>query len=191
MADFYLGQIITFGGNFAIFGTAMCNGQLMSIAQNPALFAVIGTTYGGDGISTFGVPNLQSRRMNHMGTGPGRGTYVLGQQSGVEHVTLTSNTMPTHTHVMTSSFQASGAQPHASLVTPPTGGVLGHAVDIAPGGKAAPAIYCPSGTTANVDLGGLNVAAANTGGSLPLQILTPYLAITMLIMLQGIFPSRN
>ncbi|HEY3847166.1 MAG TPA: tail fiber protein [Acetobacteraceae bacterium] len=191
MADFYLGQIITFGGDFAIFGTAMCNGQLLPIAQNQALFAVIGTTYGGDGISTFGLPNLQSRRMNHMGTGPGLGPYLLGQQSGVEQVTLTNNTMPAHTHVMTSSFQASGAQPHASLVTPPAGGVLGHAVDIATGGKAAPAIYCPSGTTANVALGGLNVAAANTGGSLPLQILTPYLAITMLIMLQGIFPSRN
>jgi microcystin-dependent protein len=192
MADFYLGQIITFGGDFAISGTAMCNGQLLPINQDQALFAVLGTTYGGDGISTFGLPNLQSRRMNHMGTGPGLGTYVLGQQSGVEHVTLTINTMPAHTHTVTGALNASGLQPQATTEAPAAGSVLGHAVDVSGNpAKAKPAIYCPSGTTANVALGGLNVAAANTGGSLPLQILTPYLAITMLIILQGIFPSRN
>jgi len=192
MAELWLGQIITFAGDFAILSTATCNGQLMSIAQNQALFAVIGTTYGGDGVQTFGLPNLQSRRMNHQGQGLGLSNYVPGQIAGVENATLSINNMPSHTHGVTGALYASGLQPQATTEVPVAGSVLGHAVDISGNtAKAKPAIYCPAGTTANIPLAGLNVAAAHTGSGLPLQFLTPYLAITMLIMLQGIFPSRN
>ncbi|HEY3847165.1 MAG TPA: tail fiber protein [Acetobacteraceae bacterium] len=191
MAEFYLGQIIQFAGNFAINGTATCDGQALPINQNQALFSILGTTYGGNGQTTFQLPDLRGRSMIHQGQGTGLSQYDIGQNGGHETATVLISNLPSHTHTITSSFKASGAQPHASLVTPPAGGVLGHAVDIAPGGTAAPAIYCPAGTTASVALGGLNVAAANTGGSTPFPILNPYLTITCLIMLTGIFPSRN
>jgi len=192
MTDFYIGQIITFGGSFTISGTAMCNGQLMSISQNAALFSILGTTYGGDGQTTFGLPNLQGRRMVHQGQGPGLSPYVLGQMGGTENVTLTLGNLPAHTHVITSSFSASGLQPKASAIVPAAGSVLGHADDISSNAqKAQPAIYCPSGTAATVPLGGLNVSAGLTGNGLPFSNLNPYLAITMLVVLFGIFPSRN
>jgi microcystin-dependent protein len=192
MAQLWLGQIITFAGNFAIQSTAMCNGQLLSIAQNQALFAVIGTFYGGDGVTTFGLPNLKSRRMNHQGQGIGLSNYQVGQIAGVEGVTLSINNMPSHTHTITGALNASGLQPQATTEVPVAGSVLGHAVDISGNtAKAKPAIYCPAGTTANIGLAGLNVAAAHTGSGLPLQIIDPYLTINMLILLQGIFPSRN
>ena len=193
MANFYLGQIITFGGNFSIAGTALCNGQQLSIAQNNALFAVIGTTYGGNGVSTFGLPNLQSRRMIHWGQSAGTSNYQIGQIGGAENASLTISTMPTHTHTMRSTFNASGLQPLATTEAPAAGSVLGHAVDISTNtAKAKPAIYCPSGTaTANIPLAGLNASAGLTGNGLPFEIVTPYLAISMLIWLQGIFPTRN
>jgi microcystin-dependent protein len=190
MATFYVGQIIQFGGNFAPTQTAMCNGQILPISQNTALFAIIGTFYGGNGTSNFALPNLQGRRMIHAGQGGGLSPYVQGQTGGTETVTLTTSQMPVHTHTITSSFNASGV--NATTLAPGAGSVLGHAADIS--GKtpsSQPAIYCPAGTTANVALGGLNVSAANTGGSQPVEILGPYLAITCLIVLQGVFPSRN
>ena len=192
MAQFYVGQIIQFGGNFAIVQTAMCNGQLMAISQNAALFSIIGTFYGGNGTSTFGLPDLRGRSMIHQGTGNGLSTYVIGEQGGVEQVSVLQTNLPSHTHTIAATFNASGLQPLATTEAPAAGSVLGHAVDISTNtAKAKPAIYCPSGTTANIALGGLNVSAAPTGGSVPLPILNPYLAITCLIMLFGIFPSRN
>jgi microcystin-dependent protein len=192
MAQFYLGQIIQFGGNFAISGTAMCNGQLLSIQQNTALFSLIGTFYGGNGTTNFQLPDLRGRSMIHQGQGQGLSPYVIGQPGGTENATLLQNNLPSHTHAITSSFNASGLQPKATAIVPAAGSVLGHTDDISSNAqKAQPAIYCPSGTTANVALGGLNVSAGLTGNNIPFSILNPYLAITCLIMLQGIFPSRN
>jgi microcystin-dependent protein len=190
MVDFYLGQIIQFGGNFAISGTATCDGQTLSISQNSALFALIGTFYGGNGVSTFQLPDLRGRTMIHQGTGIGLSTYVVGQVGGTESVTLLQTNLPSHTHTMTSTFKASSTV-KATLQIPAAGSVLGHSVDVATGGTSHPAIYCPSGTAVDAALGGLNVSAGLTGGSVPVAILNPYLAITCLIMLQGIFPSRN
>ena len=190
MVDFYLGQIIQFGGNFTIRGTAMCNGQLLSISQNTALFALIGTFYGGNGTSNFAVPDLRGRTMIHQGQGTGLSPYVVGQQGGTENVTLLQTNLPAHTHVITSSFKASSTV-KATAQIPAANSVLGHSVDIATGGTSHPAIYCPSGTAVDAALGGLNVSAASTGGNIPVSILNPFLAITCLIMLQGIFPSRN
>ena len=131
--------------------------------------------------------------MIHWGQGLGLSNYQLGEISGVEHTSLTISTMPSHTHTMAATFNASGLQPQASTEAPAAGSVLGHAVDVSTNtAKAKPAIYCPTGTaTANIPLGGLNVSAGLTGNNIPLQILNPYLAITCLIMLSGIFPSRN
>jgi microcystin-dependent protein len=190
MADFYVGQIITVGWNFATTGTALCNGQLMSISQNTALFSILGTTYGGDGQTTFALPNLQSRRMNHTGQGPGLSNYELGQESGAESVTLTQNNLPSHTHTITSSLSAASAT-KATLQIPGAGAVLGQSADVASGGTAHPGIYCPSGTATSAALGGLNVSAGLTGNSQPFSNISPYLTISMLIVLFGIFPSRN
>jgi microcystin-dependent protein len=189
MAQFYVGQIVTGGWSFAPSGTALCNGQLQSIAQNQALFAVIGTIYGGDGVQTFGLPDLQGRRMNHWGQGPGLATYGIGERSGVEQVTLLQGNLPQHTHTITSSLNASTVK--ATQQDPSAGAVLGHAVDIASGGTAKPAIYAPSGSATSAALGGLNVSAGLSGNNLPLQILNPFLTITIVMSLFGIFPSRN
>ena len=192
MAEFYLGQIIQFAGNFAIQGTAMCNGQTLSIQQNAALFSIIGTFYGGNGTSTFQLPDLRGRSMIHQGQGNGLSNYVVGENGGVENASILQTNLPSHTHTIAATFNASGLQPQASTEAPAAGSVLGHAVDVSTNtAKAKPAIYCPQGTTANVALGGLNVSAAPTGSNVPLPILNPYLAITCLIMTTGIFPSRN
>src|ERR1700759_5675957 len=102
MATPILGEIRMFAGNFAPRGYALCNGQLLSIAQNTALFSLLGTTYGGDGRTTFALPNLQSRVPIHMGQGPGLSPYVEGQQGGTEAVTLNITQMPIHNHLVNS-----------------------------------------------------------------------------------------
>ena len=98
MSTQYVAQISMFGGNFAPRQWALCNGQLMSIAQNQALFSLIGTTYGGDGIQTFALPNMVSRLSVHFGTGPGLSSYELGQTGGAPTVTISTATMPSHNH---------------------------------------------------------------------------------------------
>lgn len=199
MAEFFLGQIIIGGWNFAPFGSALCNGQVMSIAQNTALFSLLGTTYGGNGQTTFALPNLQGRRIKHWGNGIGLTPYVIGEVGGAENVTATISNMPAHTHTATftttaATFSASGAQPKATTSAPAAGSVLGHADDLSTHGTL-PAIYCPSGTTAAIALGGLNVAGtvgvSVTGNSIPMSILTPFNTVTMCIVTSGIFPTRN
>ncbi len=188
--NFYLGQIIQFGGNFAISGTAMCNGQTLSISQNTALFALLGTFYGGNGTSTFQLPDLRGRTMIHQGQGQGLSTYVVGENGGTENATLLQTNLPSHTHTITSTFKASSTV-KATLQIPAAGAVLGHSDDVATGGTSHPAIYCPINTATDAALGGLNVSAAPTGNSIPVSILNPYLTITCLITTVGIFPSRN
>jgi microcystin-dependent protein len=190
MVDFYLGQIIQFGGNFAFVGSATCDGQLLSISQNTALFSLLGTSYGGNGTTTFALPDLRGRSMIHQGQGLGLSSYVVGETGGTENVTVLQTNLPSHTHTITSTFKASSTV-KASAQVPAAGSVLGHSVDIATGGTSHPAIYCPSGTATDAALGGLNVSAATTGNNIPVSILNPFLAITCLIMMQGIFPSRN
>jgi microcystin-dependent protein len=196
MATVFLGQIIQGGWNFAPRGYALCNGQLLAISTNTALFSLLGTNFGGNGTSTFALPNLQSRTMMHWGNGPGLSPVVLGEQSGAESVTLTSNQMPQHTH--TATFNGSTSTLNASTVAattqgPVAGAVLGRAKDNT--GTVQPFIYAPAGSAASTALAGLNVAGtvtnSITGGSQPFSIRNPYLGITHVIALQGIFPSRN
>src|ERR1700722_19289318 len=96
----FIGQILMFGFNFAPIGWALCNGQMLSIAQNTALFSLLGTYYGGDGVSTFALPNLQGRVPIHQGSGIGLSPYTIGQSAGSENITLLANQMPTHNHLM-------------------------------------------------------------------------------------------
>src|ERR1700733_15048189 len=120
MSQPFIGQIIMFGGNFAIQNYAFCNGQLMNISDNTTLFNLIGTTYGGDGVQTFGLPNLQSRVAIPQGTGQGLLTYVLGQAAGSENISLNTQQMPQHPHTFVASATTaqSGGQTPSTAVLP-------------------------------------------------------------------------
>lgn len=193
MSDPFIGQIIQGGWNFVPRGYASCAGQALSIAQNSALFSLLGTTFGGDGITNFKLPDLQGRSMINAGTGPGLSTYVLGQSGGVENHMLTTNEMPSHTHPVVpnpNALNASSAK--ATAQEPTTGAIFGRGVDNV--GTTVPQIYLPAGTTPTVALG-LNIAGSiqvgNAGGNSPFSILSPYLAVTVCIALEGIFPPRS
>jgi microcystin-dependent protein len=168
MSTPYLGEIKIFAGNFAPTGWALCEGQLMPIAQNTALFSIIGTFYGGDGVTTFGLPDLQSRVPVGMGQGAGLSPYALGERAGSETITLTTQQMPGHGHAL-----AASDQPRTS--SSPVNGFL-----------AGGGYY---GSTSDTQLSPTAVEA--TGGGQPHSNLQPYLALTFIIALQGIFPSRS
>ncbi|MGC2236233.1 MAG: tail fiber protein [Pyrinomonadaceae bacterium] len=173
MAEPFLGQINIFPYNFAPRGWAFCQGQLLSIAQNTALFSLLGTTFGGNGQTTFALPDMRGRVANSSGQGPGLASYDLGEVSGTQSVTLTIETMPAHNHPY---------QPGANEGDPTTkeaaGGYLA---------KAATNLY--AATTDGTKMGVQNTALA--GGSQPVGILQPYLTLNFCISLQGIYPSRN
>ena len=189
MAQPYLGQIIMFAGNFAPNGCALCNGQLLSIAQNSALFSILGTTYGGDGITTFGLPNLQGRVPVHAGTGSGLSPVTLGESAGSQNVSILVNNLPIHSHP----------------VTPPCSNVAGTAatpVNNYPAVDAATATFTPPtvhgtiavNTYASGAVSGQNMAtypSGVAGGNVPLNVQPPYLAVNFVIALVGIFPSRG
>jgi len=173
MSDPYLGEIRMFAGNFAPVGWAFCAGQLMSISQNEALFTLLGTFYGGDGVQTFALPDLRGRVPIHQGQGQGLSSYIIGQIAGVEQVTLTSNNLPTHGHFAVASTNAADAtSPSNTFVavagTPSTPYVTGVAA-----GALTP------------------VAIAPTGGSIPHENLMPFLCVSFIIAIEGIFPSQN
>jgi microcystin-dependent protein len=177
MSEPFIGEIIMFGGNFAPRGWAMCNGQLLSISQNTALFSILGTSFGGNGTTTFGLPDLRSRVPIHQGQGPGLSPYVLGQQGGPENVTLLQNNMPIHTHLANAST-INADQPS------PAGAIWASPVD-SQGGAGTGYTKQAANTTMAPN------AIGNAGGSVPFSIVQPYLAVTFIIALQGIFPSRN
>jgi microcystin-dependent protein len=162
-----------FGGNFAPQGWALCNGQLLSIQANAALFSILGTTYGGDGITNFALPNLQGRVPIHPGQGQGLSPYDLGQTGGNENVTLLQQQLPQHTHLMaTLNGPAGSARPNGQLLAQSTQG----------------AVYGP----APGDGSGLNASAITpTGGNQPHVNIEPYLCVNFIIALQGIYPTRN
>lgn len=172
MSNPFLGEIRMFGFNFAPRGWAMCNGQILSLAQNTALFSLLGTQYGGNGSTTFGLPNLQSRVPLHQGQGPGLSSYSIGQSGGVEAQTLTQAQMPTHNHAFTAPCNTD--DPNA-----------GSPKNNFPAAVGNP-IYA---TTSNATMGAGTTGAS--GGSQPVSMMPPYLTVNFCIALQGIFPSRN
>ena len=177
MGSPYVGEIRIFAGNFAPAGWAFCDGSLLAISQNDTLFTLIGTTYGGDGQSTFALPGLASRFPVHQGTGGGA-SYVIGQTGGAESVTLAVPQIPAHNHVV----QAAGA---GTTGTPSGATILSSQTEQA-GFTPAPA-YAPFDGANQVILGAQSIAA--TGGSQPHDNMIPYLAVNYIISLFGIFPS--
>jgi len=172
MSSPFVGEIRMFGGNFAPAGWAMCQGQLMPISQNDTLFNLIGTTYGGDGQETFAMPDLQGRIPVHMGTLSGGGTYQIGETAGVETVTLTTQQIPSHNHAFIASADT------GTTGTPSTA-VLAQNIQVS--------MYSqfPAVNAFN------NVAVGSDGGNQPHENTMPFLVITFIISLFGIFPSQN
>ena len=175
-----MGMIALFGFNFAPKGWMVCNGQLLSIAQNSALFSLLGTTYGGDGQTTFALPNLQSRVPLGMGTGPGLSNYQIGQQGGSENVTMNTSQMPQHNHMLTGSGNAATVSDLRGSVLASTNGAQGE-------NPVAVNAYAPAGNAVVADPSAISPA----GGNQPMPVMQPYLAMNYCIAVQGIFPSRN
>lgn len=178
----FLGGIYLVGFNFAPVGYAMCNGQLMSITQNTALFSLLGTFYGGDGVTTFGLPDLRGRLPIHQGQGPGLSLYSVGQVGGQENVTLITSQLPAHTH----GLQAVASAGTTSL---PTGAYLAPGPSTGSGPNATSLNTYTATTTPLVNLNAASIQTA--GGGQPHNNIQPYLCVTYIIAMQGIFPSRN
>lgn len=170
MSEPFLGEIRLFAGNFAPRGWALCNGQLLPLQQNTALFALLGTYYGGDGKTTFALPNLQGRVPIGQGQGAGLTPREVGEQGGESAVTLLTTELPAHSHLPSCSSGQTASQPEAAY--------WGST------GRGAPAYAA----TASVDLSAS--AAATAGGSLPHNNMQPYLGMTYIIATEGVFPQR-
>lgn len=180
MSQPYVGQIMMFGGNFAPVGWAFCNGQLIPISENDVLFNLIGTTYGGDGQNTFALPDLQGRVPVHMGQGPGiTNNYIIGEQFGVEQVTLTTQQIPSHNH---SAMAVSGTPGNASV---PASNLF--LADEFQNGAEPANVYLPYDSANQVGLAGQSVGPA--GGSQPHDNMQEYLTINFIIALYGVYPS--
>jgi microcystin-dependent protein len=167
----FLGQIQAFGFNFAPRGWAFCNGQLIAIMQNQALYSLLGTIYGGDGRSTFALPDLRGRISLHQGNGPGLSDYTIGEKAGAERVTLTTYELPSHTHTAkVVATSPNSAKPSGTSIATPDSEVY---------------------STANPDTD-LNIKTiGNTGGGQSHENRPPFLVINWCIALQGVFPSRS
>jgi microcystin-dependent protein len=170
--DPFLGQIQQFGFDFAPRGWQTCEGQTLPINQYAALYSLLGTTYGGDGVTSFALPDLRGRTIVNFGQGPGLANYTIGQKGGQENVTISMASMPTHVHnVAIGVNTANGEEATPTAV------------------KAAKANSFSENVTAGVSLGGVSVKTV--GASNPVPVRDPYLVVTHCIALQGIFPSRN
>lgn len=178
MSNPFLAEIRIFTGGFAPKGWALCDGQLMSISQNTALFSLLGTTYGGNGTSNFALPNLQGCAPMQAGQGPGLSLRDLGETAGEQTVTLLQTEMPAHSH---SALSASGLGSQGALPTP-NGNLWGSA------SKGLGSLYAPSGAN-NVQMSPLALSVA--GGSQPHNNMQPFLGLTFIIALQGVFPARS
>jgi microcystin-dependent protein len=191
-AEPILGSIHVFGFQFAPVNYAYCNGALLNVSQNTALFSLLGTTYGGNGVNTFGLPDLRGRVPNGQGQGPGLQIYSIGQIGGTETTTLTQLQMPQHTHAFTGSGTLNAVQTKGSAQIPENGSLLSRPT--LQSGNDIPQIYVPAGTAGDlIPLGGLNVAGTIgvAGGSQPFSNMQPYLTMNYCIATSGIFPSRN
>lgn len=203
MAEPFIGQIIQVGFNFAPRDWMTCSGQLLPISQNQALFSLLGTTFGGNGVSNFQLPNTNGRLMLGWGNSTTGTPYVLGESAGVEQETLISSNLPLHTHA--ANFIPTGGGPItvSAVAASATTGTATAGYQLATAqpstGATAPKIYAPAGSGTPVNLTGLSgggitggtVTNALTGGNLPISILQPFQALTTIICVNGLFPSRN
>lgn len=173
MGQPYIGEIRLFGGNFAPLNWAFCNGALLSISQNSSMYQLLGTTYGGDGQSTFGLPDLQGRLPVHAGQGAGLSNYVLGQKAGSETVTLTTGQLPSHSHGALGST--------GGAVSSPSSATWGN------GALANNSFGAGASANATMNTGSIGM----TGGNQPHDNLTPFLVVSFIIALYGVYPSQN
>lgn len=200
MSEPFLAEIKIFGGNFAPRGYATCSGQILSIAQNTALFSLLGTTYGGNGQTTFGLPDLRSRAA--VGAAivpnpPGLNGFTLGQVGGVQSTTLLITNMPAHTHALTGTLTvATTVSTNSSNGTKanPSGNIVAKGIDLTT--SALMANFTDAGSDGG-SLGGVTSAVTNNlligaaGGTQPFSILSPFVALNYILATEGIFPSRN
>jgi len=170
MSEPFVGEVRIFAGNFAPRGWALCDGQLLAVSQNDALFSLLGTIYGGDGRTTFGLPDLRGRVPVHQGTGPGLTDRRLGSKGGAESVSLNDHQLPAHTHTLQASTALASEEGPAGQVTAQT--------ETALYGTDAPQPMAPDSTSA-------------VGGNQPHPNLMPYLCMNFIIALVGIYPSRH
>jgi microcystin-dependent protein len=174
MSNPFLAEVRIFTGNFAPVGWALCNGQLMPISQNTALFSLLGTTYGGDGKSNFALPDLQGCAPMQAGQGPGLSLRDLGETAGEQTVTLLQTEMPSHSHGVQCVSAGGGTNSPQNAFW-------------AGGGRGAPPMYTPA-----ANLVAMNPFATSiSGGNLPHNNMMPYLGLTFIIALQGVFPARS
>jgi len=174
MSDPFIGQICVFGFNFAPRNWATCDGQILSIAQNSALFSLLGTTYGGNGQTTFALPDLRGRTSIHQGQGPGLSAYALGQVAGTENASLTVNNLAAHAH----TFAPPCVDDDATSGIPTARSLANSSSNIY-ANPTGTAVMAPGNT------------GAGPGSSQPFGILPPYLVVNWCIAMNGIFPSRN
>lgn len=194
--EVYMGTVMTFGFNFAPYGWALCNGQIMNIQQYQALFTLLGTVYGGNGTQTFGLPNLQSRLPIGQGTGPGLSTRVMGENSGTETIIATLSNLPNHTHTLsgiTANTTVQLANPASNPATVPT--TTNAYIGTSGGGPGSANIYSDAQGASPVPLKGVATTVSGTvsptGTGLPMDSMNPYLVLNFSIALQGLFPTRN
>jgi microcystin-dependent protein len=171
MSEPFVAEIKMWGGNYAPRGYAFCDGQILSISQNTALFSLVGTYYGGDGRTTFGLPNLQARVPLHAGSG---GTYYLGEMGGEETVTATPTNMPPHVHPARCNDVPNSRSPTGNYWA----------------SEAAASAISPYGSVVNAQMSSGILSPAGVPNVLPHDNVQPFLAVTFIIALQGIFPSR-
>jgi microcystin-dependent protein len=173
MSQPFVGQVIAVGFNFAPVGWLPCDGRLLSIAQYDVLFNLVGTTYGGDGQTTFAVPDLRGRVVIGQGNGAGLSPYVMGQMAGTSQVTVTTPAMPAHVHTPMAAADATAPNPSNTVVLGATGGVLN--------------VYASTASPVALNPGVIGLAA---GSSLPHDNMQPYQTINYIIAFEGIYPSQ-
>jgi microcystin-dependent protein len=197
----YMGTIVAWAPNYAPSQWLFCLGQTLSISANNALFAILGTTYGGNGTTTFQLPNLAGRVPVGVGTGAGLTTYTLGEVGGTEKVTLNITNLPSHTHVATVAGLAinsitikASSQDATDHAPSPTANSIAAPIYIGDGSQVAGFNNVAPDTALSVAASGTisgTVTNALTGGNIPVPIIQPYLALNYIICTQGIFPPRN
>lgn len=179
MSDPFIGQIMQVGFNFAPRGWAMCDGQILSINDHQALFSLLGTAYGGNGSTTFGLPDLRGRVALHQGNGSGLTNRLMGEKSGAENQTLVEAQLPSHTHSRQFVDAPASSQNQSFYPAAPT--VAGRPVDA----------YIDPEDVVSSDVMSSGYGVANTGGQQPISVMQPYTTVNFIIALQGIYPSRN
>ncbi|WP_420573820.1 phage tail protein [Kordia sp.] len=190
--DPFIGEIVMFGGNFAPRGWALCNGQLLAISQNSALFSILGTTYGGDGRTTFALPDLRGRSAIHPGTGPGLSTIKLGQRGGAEYHTLNVLEMPNHSHSGATLKGTIGCNEEDADSEDPTGHTLGP-IQVSASSAVTVNAYNSQPVDSTMAPNSVSISGNTlaTGGNQSFYIRNPFEGVNFIIAMLGVYPSRS